>query len=78
MTKELNKTSCSKVLVAGGLRGCFCENTLQGAHMLDRASSSIDLLMAKAEPVSDAGGISVICLRKGKNCHTAALREERE
>jgi len=41
------------------------------------AISKTDPTLAKAEPISDAGGASVImCLRKHKKCCAAAGREE--
>ena len=43
------------------------------------AGSKMDLLLAKAEPISDAGGASVITyLRKGKKHCTAAVGERSE
>jgi len=41
------------------------------------ASSKMDLLMAKAEPISDGGSASGITyLRRGKNCCTTATGRE--
>jgi len=38
--------------------------------------SKTDLLLAKAEPISDSGSASVATLQKGKNYTTAAERDE--
>lgn len=47
--------------------------------MLDTAGSEIDPLQSKAEPVSGAGGtLREKCLRKGKTCCVAVVRERNE
>lgn len=54
-----------------GCRGGFCETMTGVAPMLNRtipASSTMDLPLATAEPVSDAGNASVTTyLLRGKN-----------
>jgi len=43
------------------------------------AGSKMDLLLAKAKPISDGGSTSVITyLRRGKNCYTTAGGERSE
>ena len=60
-----------KVLVAGGAAGVACA----GHSPLQLAPT--DPPLAKAEPISNAGGASVVTyLRKGKNQCAAAVREE--
>ena len=57
-----------KVLIAGGYRGGFFEKLLEVPPLLTGpmpASPKMDLLLAKAEPISDSGSTSVITLKKG-------------
>jgi len=70
---------CGKILVTGGYRSGFCENLPPRLIKPMPAGSKMDLLLAKANPISDSGSTSVITyLRKGrKNCsETAVEREE--
>lgn len=52
---------CSKVLVAEGLMGAFCERSCPA---LVSAGSSTALLLATAEPISAAGGESATAFFK--------------
>lgn len=79
--RQLIKFSSKPVSMVGGCIGFrrqgFGSRGAAGvatAPMLDRASSKTDPPPAKAEPISDAGSISVIThLRKGKKHCTAAV-----
>jgi len=68
---------CGKALVAGGCRGDFCE--MLGVVLLDTepmsASSKTDPPLAKADPISNTVGTSVVIyLRNGKIHCTGAVR----
>lgn len=60
----------------------FCENTPGVVPVSARAvpaTSKMVPTLPKAEPISDAGGASVITyLTKGKQCYIAAVRKEWE
>jgi len=56
-----------KVLIAGGYRGGFCEKLPLCLIKPVLAGSKIDLLLAKAKPMSDGGSASVrTYLRRGR------------
>lgn len=67
---------CGKVLKWRGYRGNFCGKMPEAVHSI--SSFKADLLLDKAEPISDTGNPSGIThLRREKNyCATAAGREE--
>lgn len=47
------------------------------SHRASSRFSKVNLLLLKAEPISDAGGASVIAIiRKGRKSCGAAVREE--
>lgn len=67
--QEFEDIFCQGLFVSEGCRGGFCEKTPGTASMLNKvpAGSKADPLLAKAEPISNIHGMSVVIdLKRGK------------